>query len=77
MEKERSGSHCRLTLSRYKVLMMISLNIEVNKQLEEMKTACGLPLINPQILKLEKELEMMKKVVKNADKQEAINSLEN
>lgn len=33
MEKERAGSHCRLTLSRYKVIIMISLNIEVNKQL--------------------------------------------
>lgn len=33
MEKERSGSHCRLTLSRYRVILMISLNIDVNRQL--------------------------------------------
>ena len=32
-EKERAGSHCRLTLGRYRVVMMISLNIEVNSQL--------------------------------------------
>ena len=42
-----------------------------------MKTAAGLPVISAQVLRVEKELEMMKKVVKHAEKQEATNSFEN